>query len=453
MRTLIVGQGGRESALAWKMSEASCLYAFMKHENPSIIRYVNESGGKYTLGNITDPQAVAAYAVAEKIDLVMVSSDEPLAAGVVDALLQAGINTVGPTKAGAEIEWNKEFSREIVSQVAPEANPFFRVAHDKAAVEIIFAEIGDMPVVIKPVGLTGGKGVKVMGPHLANKAAARAYALEILEAGIGGGNAVIIEERMQGAEFTIQAMTDGDCVIMPPATYDYPYRHIDDTGPGTGGMGSYSVKENNLPFMTLAHYETATQIIRKVIAKLKALGRHYNGAMNAGFFLTQSGEVKVIEFNSRFGDPECMNIMLLLESNLIEIMQKITQKSLSVNDIQFKNAASLVIYLVAPEYGLGASSKNYKFTVNVDEIENNGSKVFFSSAKSLPEPNTYLTVGVSRSIAVGCTAQTLEDAHAKMAAAISSQITGELEWRKDVGTTRNINFIKMKLDVETELTS
>ncbi len=127
MRTLIVGHGGRESALAAAMAEHSELHAFVGHENPSIVRHAAASGGSHRVGDVCDPDAVAAFARAQEIDIAMVSSDEPLAAGVVDALLAQGTRAVGPTAAGAEIEWNKTFARSLLAEVAPDASPMLRV--------------------------------------------------------------------------------------------------------------------------------------------------------------------------------------------------------------------------------------------------------------------------------------------------------------------------------------
>src|SRR5271165_4622995 len=163
-----------------RMSEHSALHAFVGHKNPSILLAAENSGGGHAVGDVCDPAAVAAYARAMEIDLAMVSADEPLAAGVVDALLAQGTRTVGPTSAGAEIEWNKAFAREILAEVAPEACPMLRVVAGPGELEEAMAAFGERPVAVKPSGLTGGKGVKVMGPHLADHAAARRYALELL---------------------------------------------------------------------------------------------------------------------------------------------------------------------------------------------------------------------------------------------------------------------------------
>src|SRR5580704_597717 len=205
VRTLIVGHGGRESALARAMAEHSELHAFVGHENPSIVRAAAGSGGGHRRGDVCDPRAVADFAREREIDIAMVSSDEPLAAGVVDALLAQGTRAVGPTAAGAEIEWNKTFARSVLAEVAPEASPLLRVVHDARELDDALAFFGSAPVAVKPPGLTGGKGVKVMGPHLASHEDARDYALELLSRG-DEREGVHVEEKVVGAEFTIQAI-------------------------------------------------------------------------------------------------------------------------------------------------------------------------------------------------------------------------------------------------------
>jgi phosphoribosylamine---glycine ligase len=415
VRTLIVGHGGRESALALRMAEQSELHALTGHENPSIAQAVRDSGGSLVTGDVCDPQAVAAFAREREIDLAMVSADEPLAAGVVDALLAQGTRTVGPTRAGAEIEWNKVFARSLLADVAPDAVPALRVVRREDELSAAIASFGSTPVAVKPSGLTGGKGVKVMGPHLADHAEAEEYARSLLVRG-GAGESVLIEEKIVGAEFTIQAISDGSTVVFPPATYDYPYRFDGDEGPGTGGMGSLSMNGPTLPFMTAGHYERACSIIERVIARLAEEGRHFSGVMNSGFFATADG-VKVIEFNARFGDPECMNIM------------SICSRSLSAEDVPLRREASLVLYLVSPDYAL-RSGPAYEFTLDRARIEADGCHVFFSSATQVGE-NAYRTVGTSRAVALATTAPTLEQARARVVECAAT--VPVLEWRGDVG--------------------
>jgi phosphoribosylamine--glycine ligase len=435
VRTLIVGHGGRESALAMRMAEHSELHAFVGHENPSIVRHARASGGSHVIGDVCDAQAVAAFAREKDIDLAMVSADEPLAAGVVDALLAQGTRTVGPTSAGAEIEWNKAFARALLQELAPEAVPRLLVIHEQGEVAAAIESFGSTPVAVKPSGLTGGKGVKVMGPHLADHAEAQDYAAGLL-ARARPGESVLIEEKITGAEFTIQAVSDGRTVVFPPATYDYPYRFDGDEGPGTGGMGSLSLGTSSLPFMTAAQYEQACTIIQRVIERLAQEGRHFSGVMNSGFFATAEG-VKVIEFNARFGDPECMNIMSLFSGSWPEVMERITAGSLSDGDVRLREEASLVLYLVSPDYALRAGPP-YEFSLDVDGIEADGCHVFFSSAIGLGE-DRYRTVGTSRAVALATTAPTLEQARLRVLEGAAS--VPVLDWRRDVGEQDYLNAL------------
>jgi phosphoribosylamine--glycine ligase len=412
------------------MAEHSELHAFIGHENPSIVRYVSGSGGSYATGDVCDPAAIAAFARAREIDLAMVSADEPLEAGVVDALIAQGTRTVGPTRAGAEIEWNKAFARSLLGEVAPEALPRMRVVREASEVREAIASFGSMPVVVKPSGLTGGKGVKVMGPHLATHADAEEYATSLLVRG-RSGETVLVEEKVVGAEFTIQAISDGRTVVFPPATYDYPYRYDGDEGPGTGGMGSLSTASPTLPFMTPAHYEQACSIIERIIERLSEQGRHFSGVMNSGFFATADG-VKVIEFNARFGDPECMNIMSLFEGNWPEVMQSISSGTLAAAEVPLQAGASLVLYLVSPDYALRPGPP-VEFTVEESSIEQEGAHVFFSSAVRTGE-NAFRTVGTSRAFAIATTAATLEQARVRVVRCAES--VPLLQWRADVGAER-----------------
>jgi phosphoribosylamine--glycine ligase len=432
VRTLIVGHGGRESALAFRMAQESELHAFMGHRNPSLVRHAEASGGGYAIGDVCDPRAVAAFARERAIDIAMVSADDPLAAGVVDALLAQGTRAVGPTRAGAEIEWNKAYARLLLTELAPEAAPKLRILTNAHEVDEALESFGSTPVAVKPSGLTGGKGVKVMGPHLATHADARDYALGLLGSR-GSGESVLIEEKIHGAEFTIQAISDGRTVVFPPATYDYPFRFDGDRGPGTGGMGSLSLAEPTLPFMTARHYELACSIIADVIERLGRQGRHFSGVMNSGFFATADG-VKVIEFNARFGDPECINIMSVFAGSWPEVMERICAGALTDTDVRLQREASLVVYLVSPEYALRDASspppRSYEFELDENRMEEAGCRVFFASAERT-SGSSFRTLGTSRAVALATTAATLAGARSRIADCAAS--VQSLQWRRDVG--------------------
>jgi phosphoribosylamine--glycine ligase len=419
-----------------RMAEHSEVHAFIGHANPTIVRHAEASGGGWALGDVRDPQAVAAFARECGVDIAMVSADEPLAAGVVDALLAQGTRAVGPTRAGAEIEWNKAFARGLLDEVAPQAAPRLRVVRRERELPEAFAAFGDMPVAVKPSGLTGGKGVKVMGPHLADHGEARRYASELLAKG-GASDSVLIEERIEGAEFTIQAISDGRTVVFPASTYDYPYRFDGDEGPGTGGMGSLTVASPILPFMTARHYEEACSIIAAVIERLAHEGRHFTGVMNSGFFATAEG-VKVIEFNARFGDPECMNIMTLLSGSWPEVMEAICAGRLASDGVVLREEASVVLYLVSPDYALRGGGP-YEFDLDEQAIESGGCEVFFSSAERIGA-GRYRTVGTSRAVALAATAPQLQGARALVTAAAAS--VPVLEWRRDVGDPRYLQGLQ-----------
>jgi phosphoribosylamine--glycine ligase len=223
-------------------------------------------------------------------------------------------------------------------------------------------------------------------------------------------------------------------VLFPPSTYDYPFRFDGDEGPGTGGMGALSMPATTLPFMTAAHYERACSIIELVIERLAAQGRHFSGVMNSGFFATADG-VKVIEFNARFGDPECMNIMSLFHGDWPEVMARMSDGELTGADVPLSDEASLVLYLVSPDYAL-RPGRTYEFDLDRQAMEAAGCHVFFSSAVQVSE-NRYTTVGNSRAVALATTAPTLESARERVAGCASS--VEVLQWRSDVGDESYLN--------------
>jgi phosphoribosylamine---glycine ligase len=186
--------------------------------------------------------------------------------------------------------------------------------------------------------------------------------------------------------------------------------------------------------MTPAHYETACSIVERVIARLAELGRHFTGVMNSGFFATAGG-VKVIEFNARFGDPECMNIMSLFSGSWPHAMEQMAAGRLAAADVPLREEASLVLYLVSPDYALRAGG-TYEFSLDRERIEASGTHVFFSSAVEVAQ-NTYRTVGTSRAVALAGTAATLEQARATVVECARS--VPVLEWRRDVGEEAYLN--------------
>jgi phosphoribosylamine--glycine ligase len=202
-------------------------------------------------------------------------------------------------------------------------------------------------------------------------------------------------------------------------------------------MGSLSMPGTALPFMASGDYAEACSIIARVIERLGAEGRHFSGVMNSGFFATAEG-VKVIEFNARFGDPECMNIMSLFSGSWPHVMERIAAGALTESDVPLREECSVVLYLVSPDYALRAGPP-YEFALDRERIEADGCHVFFSSAVE-SAPGAYRTVGTSRAVALASTAPTLEAARERVATAAAS--VPVLEWRTDVGDGRYLDGLR-----------
>lgn len=312
-------------------------------------------------------------------------------------------------------------ARELIAEAYPSANPAHRVVRDPAELDAAFAALGDMPLAIKPAGLTGGKGVKVMGSHLDSHADAHRYAQELLRSG-PHPRAVVLEERVDALEFTIQAITDGTSCAFPPATFDYPYRFDGDSGPGIGGMGCYTNGAGPLPFMTQADYDEACEIIHAILARWKDRGRPFSGVLNTGFFLTDTG-LKVIETNARFGDPEAMNIAALLQTDMTAVAAAVATGHLNELAVEFNDQISVVTYLVTPGYPQpGAGGLEFDF--DVAAAARHGCVLHCAACEQIGT-NRYRTVGASRVMALAALGSHLDDTHARVQQTIRDSFAGE----------------------------
>ena len=426
---LIVGSGGREAAFASRLAEDSVVCAVMDHENPLIAECSEGTGGNWVVGDTRNPTEVAGFAEREHVDYAFVSSDEPLAAGVVDGLLDRGIMAVGATRAAARIEWDKIWSAGLVNRVCPEIMPRHRTVRDQDELRgaLAWFEAADLAVVVKPEGLTGGKGVKVMGPHLETYGDCRDYAAELLDGRPGEG--VLLVERLEGIEFTIMGLTDGVHLVMSPASYDYPYRFAGDTGPGTGGMGCFTGPAKALPFMTDDDLDGCRSAMEQVLAEMRRLGLRFTGVLNGGFFLTRTG-LKFMEFNGRFGDPEGLNILQVLRTPFSEVVKRMWHGTLSTNSVKFEGLASVVKYLVGPEYP--AAGRRIAFNIDAGRAAEVGASIW--TASCLRDGNSLVSLGRSRAVAVGAMAGSIQEASEVVEDVLATSETGGLEHRSDIGT-------------------
>lgn len=433
-KVLLVGNGGREAALAWRFSENCAVFAIGSHVNPSIANACQSTGGKLSVGDYLNPGVVADFAASSRVDLAFVANDNALAVGVVDALRARGIATVGATQSASRIEWDKAFARQLLQKHLPDLNPKHWIASSESEIDevIAHAKLQNLAVVVKPQGLTSGKGVKVMGEHLPDFSHASAYAKEILKSYIGGSKSVVIEEKLEGVEFTLQAVTDGLSFLRVPATYDFPYLLVGDRGPGTGGMGAFCGPAQPLPFISEDEYSGAIDAVKSVLGVLEREGIEYSGVLNAGFFATNNG-LRVMEFNARFGDPECINIMSLLDSSLLTLSEQIASRCLKPEDHRLLRKASVVKYLVAPEYATDQQPATHGFGLDEDAILTSGARVFFAASERTG-PQQFQTVGASRCVAIGCVADTLQLASDTIEHCIEKHVRGPLRHRSDIGT-------------------
>ena len=433
MKILIVGAGGRESAFATKLMLDSTVYAVIDHKNPTIIDCVEKSGGEWKLGKSSDPKTVTSFALENKIDLAFISSDEPLANGVVDSLLNSGIEAIGGTQEATKIEWDKVYSISMVKELCPEFTPLFHVITtiDELNESLAFFEKNNIQIVVKPQGLTGGKGVKVMPIHLKSYKDAFLYVEELLN---GRPNEkVLLVEKLEGIEFTIMGFTDGKNLVLCPASYDYPFRYEGDKGAGTGGMGCFTNSDKKLPFMTDEDLEACRIIMQKVIDRISNDNLLFNGILNGGFFKTKQG-IKFMEFNGRFGDPEALNILSVLGCSFSKILEDILHGNLKT--VPFIKKASVVKYLVAKEYP-SASPTETLYNIDIEKIEEMGIKLFCSSTEKL-NAEKYTTLKRSRVIALTAVDDSIISASNLINKAIDNHVHGDLEYRPDIGQESDI---------------
>ncbi|MDE1161790.1 MAG: phosphoribosylamine--glycine ligase [Acidobacteriaceae bacterium] len=343
-RILIVGSGAREHAIAEALArstQAPELLCFGSARNPGIAK----RSIAYTTGNTSDALAVARFAVEQHATLAIVGPEDPLAAGVSDALWSAGIPAVGPTKALAQLESSKAFTRSLVDAAGIDANPAFARFTSMEGVEAWLAQFPDRHVV-KDDGLAGGKGVKVFGDHLHSVAESVAYCKELTAA----GRPFVLEEKLIGQEFSLLSFTDGTTVRHMPAVQDHKRAYEGDRGPNTGGMGTYTDADGSLPFLEPSDIAAARDINERVIAAVRAkCGEPYRGILYGGFIATADG-VRLIEYNVRFGDPESLNLLTLLQTDFVTLCRAIVSERLDSLDVEFATKASVCKYIVPEGY-------------------------------------------------------------------------------------------------------
>ena len=419
-KILVIGSGAREHAIVRALDRSHQekeIFCLASNMNPGIAALCDE----LLIGNFNDPDFVVNYTNEIGATLAIIGPENPLENGVADALWSIKVKVVGPKKDLAKLETSKAFTRDLLREYNIPGGPQYQTFNSLAGVTEFLNVLGEN-YVVKYDGLAGGKGVKVSGEHLHSHDEALAYCQELTDK----GDEFVIEEKFIGEEFSLMSFCDGDTLKHMPAVQDHKRAYEGDTGPNTGGMGTYSDANHSLPFLTENDIVEAHQINTQTAKAVKdKFGEGYQGILYGGFMATASG-VKLIEYNARFGDPEAMNVLSLLDSDFIEICNGITDGTLENLDVKFQNKATVCKYAV-PEGYPNSPVKNE--LINISKIENPDG-IFYASVDI---QNGKLVEAGSRTVAVVGVADSISNAE-KIAEKEMSAIAGPLFHRSDIGT-------------------
>lgn len=420
MKVLVVGAGAREHAICDALKDDVDLYTYISKKNPGISKI-----STYHIADEGEVDKVAEYAKENNIEIAVIGPEAPLGKGIVDKLEEVGVKCVGPCQSAARIETDKSFMRNLFEKYEIDGSLTYKVFDNTKDLNE-FLDSYDKDVVVKPVGLTGGKGVKIVGDHLKDNQEAKEYASEVIDNAMGGFAQVIIEERVIGEEYTIQAFSDGTHLAPMPAAQDHPHAFEGDKGAITGGMGSYSDVGGLLPFLSQENYDKSVKIMEDVITAIAKEAKPYKGILYGQFMLSAEGP-RLIEFNARFGDPEAMNVLPLLSTPMIEVCKGIVDGKLA--KVEFKNLASVCKYIVPEGY---PETKYAGEVIEVDEeaIEKLNAKVFYSSVS---EEDGKIKLSSSRAMGIVAQGESITEAE-KIAEKACMYVKGNVYHRKDVGT-------------------
>jgi phosphoribosylamine--glycine ligase len=422
-RVLLVGGGGREHAIARALADGDApapdceLYACASNRNPGIAAL---AAGTETIDE-RDVEGIVAYAASVDATLAVIGPESALEAGVADALGDAGVFTFGPGAEAARIETDKAWARRFMREESIPGCPDFEV-FDDTEVACAYVDDYDGDLAIKPAGLTGGKGVRVIGDQV-TAAEAKAYLRE------SGYDRVVLEERLVGEEFTVQAFVANGTVRTTPAVQDHKRAYEGDEGPNTGGMGSYSDAAAHLPFLTPGEYAEAVEILEATVDALP----DYTGVLYGQFMLTADG-VRVVEFNARFGDPEAMNTLPVLETPFLDVLTA-ARDGEPLPGLAFAELATVCKYAVPAGYPTDPEA-GARIAVDDDRVtaaaaDRDGRARLYYASVDARDDGLYTTT--SRAFAVVGIAPGLATAEAIAEDALSAAGDG-LRVRHDVGS-------------------
>lgn len=410
---LLLGSGGREHALAWKLRQSPhCHALYVAPGNPGIASVATLVPAL----DILDGEAVAAWALATGIGLVVIGPEAPLAAGVADAVSAVGIPVFGPSAAAARLEASKSFTKALCDEAGIPTAAYARF--DALAPALAHARAHQLPVVVKADGLAAGKGVTVAATHAEAEAALRSL-FEV------AGAEVIIEAFLDGEEVSFFVLTDGASALPLVAAQDHKRVGEGDTGANTGGMGAYAPASVFTPELQA---RAMADIVEPTLRLMAARGTPFTGVLFTGLMLTTDGP-SLIEYNVRFGDPECQVLMALLDSDLVEILLAAATGRLSGHEAHWKPGVAATVVVAARGYP-GTSAKGGAIA-GLDAARSDGAIVFHGGTALASDGQLIATGG--RVLSVTATGACVKTATATIYAAIEKISFADGFCRADIG--------------------
>ena len=419
MRILVIGNGAREHALAWRLSR-----------DPGISEVITAPGnpgsaavGRTTAADLASPDELLALAGRERVDLTVVGPEAPLDRGVTDVFQKAGRPIVGPTRAGAALECSKAFAKAFMQTHGVPTARFAVCDNLDAALDAVAGSRFGFPVVVKADGLAGGKGVVIAGDRAEAERAVRAA---MVDSQFGAaGSRLVIEECLSGPEVSFFVLADGETAIPFGTAQDHKRLGDGDRGPNTGGMGAFATS----PLASAAlESEVMSGVVQPVLAGMRAEGSPYRGFLYVSLMLTASGP-KVIEFNVRFGDPEAQVVLPLIDGSLCELLMASATGQLSGRRAQFSPDRAVGVVLASRGYP--ASSESGRVITGLDRAQAMPGVVVFHAATQMTEAG--LVTAGGRVLTVVGRGPSFEDAMSRAYAAVDVIHFDGMQYRRDIG--------------------
>lgn len=408
MNILIIGSGGREHAIGkalQKSKHSVNIYTVGGWINPGLSQL-----GTCIIADITNNDILIDIVKSNAIDIAVIGSEDQLEQGSVDSLSAVGVFCIGPTREQTRLESNKVFGRSIIPE---QYNPHYKVYTSP----ITNLDDWNDEYVVKAIGLCGGKGVKLSGDHLLTKNIAIEWCNELIEK----DGEVLIEEKLFGEEFTILAFCDGKTIVNMPIVKDFKRLNDGDKGPNTGGMGCISWNGGSAPFLSDNDIAVAHQINHNVFEKIPG----YIGILYGSFIKTADG-IKVIEYNCRFGDPEAINVLELLETDLVDIFIAMRDGNLDKLDVKWSSDAIVTNYITVPGYPNNSEVQDLMIPFSENIIY----------AKITYNGDRFRMLG-SRGYAMVSRGRTLKVAYQRNHSLLDMLDTTKCHFRRDIGYSNN----------------